>query len=117
MATALALRWSCPVTLIHAVDAPSELAMLESTLRDVIAAEVTRARAKLEELGAMLPGEPAVEIAEGSPAEALVASAAGSGRTLLVVGLGGGLTHRPGTTALRVLVEADVPVLSVPEES
>lgn len=116
-ATALALRWSCPVALLHAVDPPDALARWEPAIRDVIASEVARARAKLEELGATLPGEPSVEVVEGNAAGALVDQAALSGRTLLVLGLGGGLTHRPGTTALRVLVEADVPVLCVPEES
>ena len=55
-----------------------------------------------------------VETRIRSAAGVLVEAAAGR-HALIIVGLGGTTrTHRPGTTAYRVLCDADAPVLAVP---
>ena len=46
--------------------------------------------------------------------DVLLDAVEGSGRALLVVGIGGGTTHRPGSTATKLLTHGGVPVLAVP---
>ncbi|MEO6223425.1 MAG: universal stress protein [Vicinamibacterales bacterium] len=65
-------------------------------------------------VGSTVPADWSTEVRTGSPASVLVEAAAGR-HALIVVGLSGSTSgHRPGTTAYRVLSDADAPVLAVP---
>ena len=66
------------------------------------------------QMGATVPGHWTSDVRTGSAAGVLVEAAKGR-HALIVVGLSGIQDgHRPGTTAYRVLWEADAPVLAVP---
>lgn len=100
-----------PVTALHAVPevaaperwAPIVAKAVEDGLRD--------ARAQM---GATVPGHWTSDVRTGSAASVLVEAAAGR-QALIVVGLSGSTSnHKPGTTAYRVLLDADTPVLAVP---
>ena len=75
----------------------------------------TEAGTVLDELTARLgPGvRVEIDVRSGTPAAEIAASAAADGCGLIVLGLGDA-HNRPGTTAYRVLLLADVPVLVVP---
>lgn len=113
-AVALGTTLDVPIALVHAAGGPVVRAAWQDTQHDVIRAAAADAKPRLAALAATLPGPPATEVVMGSAADVLIERASAAAKTLLVVGLGGGLLRRPGTTALSVLVGASGPVLGVP---
>ena len=100
-----------PVTGLHAVP---ELAAPEGW-NALVAQVVERARRDARvQLEASVPARWTNDVRSGDAAQMLVDAASGRD-ALIVVGLGGtSAGQRPGTTAYRVLRDADAPVLAVP---
>ncbi|MEZ5316102.1 MAG: universal stress protein [Vicinamibacterales bacterium] len=106
-----------PVTLVHAVPRPDADEAWREVIDEAVAAQQHDAAARLEALARDLPGPPASEVLPGRAADVLLGAAAAVGRTLLAVGLGGGLTHRPGSTAMELLTRTDTLVMAGPREA
>jgi nucleotide-binding universal stress UspA family protein len=72
------------------------------------------ARTKLSELVGQL-GDPApqIEVRTGRP-EDVIAARAKDNDALVVLGLGDAAGHRPGSTAIRIIANAHLAVLTVP---
>lgn len=100
-----------PVTALHAVP---EVAAPERWGHIVAKAVEDGLRDARAQMGATVPGHWTSDVRTGSAAGVLVEAASGR-HALIVVGLSGiQAGHRPGTTAYRVLWDADAPVLAVP---
>jgi len=100
-----------PVSVLHAVP---EVAAPERWGQAVAKAVETGLRDARAQMGATVPADWTSDVRTGSAAGVLVEAATGR-HALIVVGLSGGTSdHRPGTTAYRVLWDADAPVLAVP---
>jgi nucleotide-binding universal stress UspA family protein len=100
-----------PVTGLHAVPDLSAPAGWSALVAQVVEHARREARAKLE---ASVPAQWTNDVRSGDAAQVLVDAASGRD-ALIVVGLGGSSAgQRPGTTAYRVLRDADAPVLAVP---
>jgi nucleotide-binding universal stress UspA family protein len=100
-----------PVTALHAVPMLAAPARWSAMVAEAIEVATRDARAQME---ASVPADWLNDVRSGDPAEVLVDAARGQ-HALIVVGLGGtSPAHRPGTTAYRVLSNADGPVLAVP---
>lgn len=100
-----------PVTALHAVPAvaaPDRWGhIVAKTVEDGL-------RSAREQMGATVPSHWTSDVRTGSAASVLVEAASGR-HALIVVGLTGSTSdHKPGTTAYRVLSDADAPVLAVP---
>lgn len=100
-----------PITALHAVPevaAPERWGhIVAKTVEDVL-------RDARAQMGATVPGHWTSDVRTGSAAQVLVEAATGR-HALIVVGLSGSTSnHKPGTTAYRVLWDADAPVLAVP---
>jgi nucleotide-binding universal stress UspA family protein len=110
----LGARLGVPVTLLHAVPRVTAPPSWDA----VAARTAERGReatlAQLRDLAAALTPAPEPVIRTGDAADALVEASTAAGAALIVVGLAGGLAHRPGSTATRVLAAAHLPVLAVP---
>jgi nucleotide-binding universal stress UspA family protein len=107
----LARVFEVPVTALHAVP---EVAAPERWGQIVAKAVEDGLRDARARMGATVPGHWASDVRTGSAASVLVEAASGR-HALIVVGLSGAASgHRPGTTAYRVLWDADAPVLAVP---
>ncbi|HET9370361.1 MAG TPA: universal stress protein [Vicinamibacterales bacterium] len=103
-----------PVTLVTGVASPAGPPSVRDAIRATAADLSDRAKTQLDQLAAALPGPPATRVMIGGAADVLLDAVEGSGRALLVVGIGGGTTHRPGSTATKLLTHGGVPVLAVP---
>ena len=100
-----------PVTGLHAVPQLTAPSGWSALVAGVVEDALRDARARLE---AGVPAGWTNDVRSGDPARMLVDAAAGRD-ALIVIGLGGAAPgQRPGTTAHRVLRDADAPVLSVP---
>ena len=101
-----------PVTALHAVPEVAAPAPWGHIVAKTVEIGVKDARAQM---GANIPAHWTSDVRTGSAAAVLVEAAHGR-HSLIVVGLIGNTSeHRPGTTAYRVLSDADAPVLAVPE--
>lgn len=111
MADELGKVFGVPITALHAVP---EVAAPERWGHIVAQAVEDGLRDARAQMGAAVPSHWTGDVRSGSAAQVLVDAAAGR-HALIVVGLSGGSSeHRPGTTAYRVLWDADAPVLAVP---
>jgi nucleotide-binding universal stress UspA family protein len=100
-----------PITALHAVP---EVAAPERWGHIVAKAVEDGLRDARKQMGALVPSHWTSDVRTGSAASVLVEAASGR-HALIVVGLSGIHSgHRPGTTAYRVLWDADAPVLAVP---
>jgi nucleotide-binding universal stress UspA family protein len=100
-----------PITALHAVP---EVAAPERWGHIVAKAVEDGLRDARAQMGATVPDHWTSDVRTGSAASVLVEAATGR-HALIVVGLSGNVAgHRPGTTAYRVLLDADAPVLAVP---
>src|SRR5688572_16983372 len=100
-----------PITALHAVP---EVAAPERWGHIVAKAVEDGLRDARAQMGATVPAHWTSDVRTGSAASVLVEAASGR-HALIVVGLSGiQAEHRPGTTAYRVLWDADAPVLAVP---
>ena len=107
----LARIFGVPVMALHAVP---EVAAPERWGHIVAKAVEDGLRDARAQMGATVPGHWTSDVRTGSAASVLVEAASGR-HALIVVGLSGiQAEHRPGTTAYRVLWDADAPVLAVP---
>jgi nucleotide-binding universal stress UspA family protein len=110
-AAAFGQVFDAPVTALHAIPAlpvPARWIPAAGEAMDVLLRD---ARARM---ATSVPDHWSSEVRSGNPARVLV-EAATKREALIVVGVGGAaLGQRPGTTAYRVLCEADAPVLAVP---
>lgn len=107
----LGQRFDVPVTGLHAVPAIAAPARWSAVVASAVDAALDEARARM---AATVPARWTSEVRLGDPARVLVDAASGRD-ALIVVGLGGlAAGQRPGTTAYRVLCDADAPVLAVP---
>jgi len=98
-------------TVVHALPAVPAPARWRGAVAQMVEAALREARAKM---ATAVPKRWTTDVRTGNPARVLVEAAAGR-KALIVVGLGGRKPgQRPGTTAYRVLCEADAPVLAVP---
>lgn len=113
-AQALSLVFDAPVTSLHAVPAVPAVPAPDrwtGALTQAVEMVLRDARAQL---GTTVPAGWTSDVRTGNPARVLVEASAGRD-ALIVVGLGGTQPgQRPGTTAYRVLCDADSPVLAVP---
>lgn len=111
MADRLSRVFEVPVTCLHAVPEISAPARFSDAGAKAVEQALRNARA---EMGATAPAHWTSDVRTGSPSQVLVDAAAGR-HALIVVGLSGTAPGpQPGTTAYRVLSDADVPVLAVP---
>lgn len=100
-----------PVTLLHAVPEVSAPERWSDAGAQAVEQALSAAR---EKMGAAAPAHWTSDVRTGRPSQVLVDAAAGR-NALIVVGLSGTAPGpQPGTTAYRVLFDADVPVLAVP---
>ena len=112
-ATNLGRLLDVPVTGLHAVPAIAAPARWNTAVASAVDTAVNEARARM---AATVPAHWTSEVRSGDPARVLVDAASGTD-ALIVVGLGGVASgQRPGTTAYRVLCDADAPVLAVPPD-
>lgn len=110
-ASELGQRFGVSVTGLHAVPAIAAPARWNAVVAGAVDMAVNEARARM---AATVPAHWTSEVRSGDPAQVLVDAASGKD-ALIVVGLGGLASgQRPGTTAYRVLCDADAPVLAVP---
>ena len=101
-----------PITALHAVPEVAAPAPWGHIVAETVEVGLKEARAQM---GASIPTHWTSDVRTGSAATVLVEAAHGR-HSLIVVGLIGTTSeHRPGTTAYRVLWDADAPVLAVPE--
>lgn len=116
-AASLAEALHVPLTLLHAIPHGPLAPYVVERNESAVAALRTRAEQQLEALALELAGRAPVttEVRIGQPAEQIADLAATMTAALIVIGLGGGgLLHRPGSTAYRVLCLSDSPALAVP---
>ncbi len=107
----LSVIFDAPVTALHAVPEVPAPDRWTAAVAQAVEAALSAARAKM---GTDMPTSWTSEVRTGNAAHILVEAASGRD-ALIVVGLGGTMPgRRPGTTAYRVLCEADAPVLAVP---
>ncbi len=100
-----------PITALHAVP---EVAAPERWGHIVAKTVENGLRDARAQMGVTVPGHWTSDVRTGSAAQVLVEAATGR-HALIVVGLSGSTSnHKPGTTAYRVLWDADAPVLAVP---
>ena len=100
-----------PVTALHAVPEVAAPERWSAIVAQTVEAGLKDARAQM---GENIPPHWTSDVRTGSPATVLVEAASGR-HALIVMGLMGAASeHRPGTTAYRVLWDADAPVLAVP---
>jgi len=110
-ARSLSRTFRAKVTVLHALPAVPAPAPWRGAVARTMETALRDARAKL---AAAVPDGWTSDVRTGNPARVLVDAAAGR-PALIVIGLGGKKAgQRPGTTAYRVLCEADAPVLAVP---
>jgi hypothetical protein len=101
-----------PITALHAVPEVAAPDRWGHIVAKTVEDGLKNARAQI---GDSIPDHWTSDVRTGSAATVLV-EAAHARHALIVVGLiGEGSGHRPGTTAYRVLWDADAPVLAVPE--
>lgn len=112
MAETLSRALEVSVTMLHAVPEVSAPARWSDAGAEAVEQAVKAAR---KEMGSAAPaGHWTTDVRTGSASQVLVDAAAGR-HALIVVGLSGTAPGpQPGTTAYRVLSEAEVPVLAVP---
>ncbi|MEW6321985.1 MAG: universal stress protein [Acidobacteriota bacterium] len=110
----LARRFRVPVQMLAVVPESGARGAWKDTAAAAADERRTRAKAALDALVPRLGEgvEVDVEVRAGRPADQITQAAAERGCGLIV--MGSGTRHRPGTTAYRVLCQADVPVLAVP---
>ena len=100
-----------PIMALHAVPAVAAPERWGHIVAKAVEDGLRDARAQM---GTTVPSHWTSDVRTGSAAGVLVEAASGR-HALIVVGLSGIQDgHRPGTTAYRVLWEADAPVLAVP---
>lgn len=100
-----------PMTVLHAVPEVAAPERWSHAVSQAVEGGLRDARVRMQETA---PAHSTSDVRTGNAAHVLVQAASGR-HALIVVGLGGATGgHRPGTTAYRVLCEADAPVLAVP---
>jgi len=110
-ADGLSRLFDAPVTVLHAVPEVSAPARWSEAVARAVESGLRDAR---ERMAAAVPTHWTSDVRTGNAARVLVDAAAGR-HAVIVVGLGGATPgHRPGSTAYRVLCDADAPVLAVP---
>jgi nucleotide-binding universal stress UspA family protein len=102
------------VTLVHAVSHASIPVGWDGLVRDIEADRAGRATTQLDEIARGLSARAESKVRTGSAVEVLTEEVASDPRAIVAVGLQGVAGHRLGSTALRVLTAARVPVLAVP---
>jgi nucleotide-binding universal stress UspA family protein len=99
------------ITALHAVPEVAAPARWSNIVAQAVEEGVREAR---RQMGDSVPAHWTSDVRTGSAASVLVDAASGK-QALIVVGLSGNQSeNRPGTTAYRVLLDADAPVLAVP---
>jgi nucleotide-binding universal stress UspA family protein len=99
------------ITALHAVPEVAAPARWSNIVAQAVEEGVREAR---RQMGESVPAHWTSDVRTGSAASVLVDAASGK-QALIVVGLSGNQSeNRPGTTAYRVLLDADAPVLAVP---
>ena len=115
LAHTLGKMLSVPVEIVHAVQMAARPAVWDAIPTPQQEGLLAAAAAELEAIVATLPMvTSAARI--GRPEEVLAAAAAAHA-SLIVLGLGDANGHRPGSTAMRVIAESRVPVLTVPADA
>jgi len=114
-AAALAADLGASVTLMHAISRAAVPVGWDALVADVEQERIAEATTRLADIARALPGSPAIEARLGQPAEALAEETRTDPHALIAVGIHGASHHRPGSTAIRVVSAANVPVLAVPE--
>lgn len=106
---------SVPVTLVHSAALVPAPATWDELARSAHERRVADATERLATLARSLGDPPpSFEVKTGDASSALAEEASSGEPALIVVGLRGASGHRPGSTAVRVISEARVPVLAVP---
>ena len=113
LAVELAQRLGMPVELLYTVRDVAVPAVWTPVLESIPQDAVTAAEQRLDAIAAGLGSNVPVIVKRGEPVAVLTAHAATAPLALLVIGLGAP-SHRPGTTAERLLAESHAPVLGVP---
>ena len=114
-AAQLAADLGASVTLVHAVPSVSVPVGWEEAVRAADVDRLRQAEGHLQDIARKLSKGASVRTALGTPANVLAEEAGEDPATIIAVGLRGAGHHRPGSTAMRVLSTARVPVLAVPE--
>jgi len=108
----LAQIFDVPVTALHAIPEVAAPARWGHIVAKTVEDALRDARAQM---GTSIPAHWTSDVRTGSAATVLVEAAHGKD-ALIVVGLVGAHSgHKPGTTAYRVLLDSDAPVLAVPD--
>jgi len=111
VADQLSKAFGAAVTGLHAVPEVAAPERWSEIVTQAVEGRLREARARMAET---MPAQWASDVRTGNAAQVLVDAAAGR-HALIVVGLSGHAPgHRPGTTAYRVLCDADAPVFAVP---
>jgi nucleotide-binding universal stress UspA family protein len=116
-AAALAQELGVPLTLMHAIPHGPLAPYAVDAFGQAMAALRSQAERKIEAVALGYTRQVTVmtEVRLGAAAEEIAALASALPNALAVIGLGGGgLLHRPGSTAYRVLSLAETPVVAVP---
>ena len=114
-AAGLARDLGAGLTLVHGVSHTSIPVGWDGLVRDIESDRAGRATKEMEALASELGVRADVRAQAGSAIDVLTAEVASDPRALIAVGLQGAAGHRVGSTALRVLTAANVPVLAVPQ--
>jgi nucleotide-binding universal stress UspA family protein len=113
-AAALAQGLGAELLLVHAVPPPAIPVIWEQLVVQADDERVAHAEGRLREVAGRTGQDARVLARVGTP-EGVLTDAAGTSGVIIVVGLRGAGYHRPGSTAMRILASANVPVLAVPE--
>ena len=114
-AARLASDLGASLTLVHAVPAVSVPVGWEEAVRAADVDRLRQAETHLQDVARKMCKGASIRAALGTPANVLAEEAGEDPATIIAVGLRGAGHHRPGSTAMRVLSTARVPVLAVPE--
>jgi nucleotide-binding universal stress UspA family protein len=119
-AATIARFFAVRLILVHIVEKTAVPRWLSLKAGRIDRERVARARARLEQLAraAMPEGPPDIHVLAGSPADQIATLAADVGAGLVVLTLRGDnrlFGDRKGATSYRVVCEAGVPVLAMPE--
>ena len=114
-ATTLATDIGATVTLVHAISRDAVPVGWDSLVADVETERIADAKTRMADVARALGGSPAIEAKLGRPADVLAEATRTDPHAVIAVGIHGASSNRPGSTAIRVVSAASVPVLAVPE--
>ena len=114
-AHALGRALSVPVEIVHAVEMTARPAVWDAMLSPPEEEQIAAASAELDAIVSALGAPLAARTAHLGRPEDVLGAAAAAQPSLIVLGLGHATGHRPGTTAMRVIADSRVPVLTIPD--